>query len=73
MKIDVASVNKFLDLALIQREVPETLIDHYNLLEHHADECVECGECMKNCPFGVDIIGKMRKANEVFGKQEVRI
>lgn len=72
VKIDVASVNKFLDLALIQNEVPETLIDHYNLLEHHADECVECGECMKNCPFGVDIIGKMRKASEVFGKSEVR-
>jgi len=66
-KIDIASVNKYLDLALIQEDVPETLKNHYDLLEHQAGECVECGLCMKNCPFGVDIINKMKKAVKLFG------
>lgn len=65
-KIDIAAVNKYLDLALIQRIVPETLCDHYGLLEHHADECIACEQCMKNCPFGVDVISKMRQAAALF-------
>lgn len=66
-KIDIASVNKYLDLASIQEDIPETLKSHYDLLEHHASECIECGACMKNCPFGVDIIKKMKQANQLFG------
>lgn len=67
-KIDIAAVNKYLDLALIQETVPETLKDHYALLDYHAGECIECGECIKNCPFGVPIIEKMKQAVELFGK-----
>jgi predicted aldo/keto reductase-like oxidoreductase len=66
-KIDIALVNKYLDLALIQEVVPETLRNHYCLLEQHAGECIECGLCMKNCPFGVDIINKMKQAVKLFG------
>ncbi len=66
-KIDIASVNKYLDLALIQKDVPETVNNHYGLLEHHANECIECGLCMKNCPFNVDIINKMKQAVKLFG------
>ncbi|NNU77635.1 aldo/keto reductase [Clostridium estertheticum] len=66
-KIDIALVNKYLDLSLIQENVPETLKNHYDLLEHHASECIECGACMKNCPFGVDIINKMKQAVKLFG------
>lgn len=66
-KIDIASVNKYLDLALIQEDVPETLKNHYDLLEHHASECIGCELCMKNCPFGVDIINKMKQAVKLFG------
>jgi len=65
--IDIASVNKYLDLALIQEAVPETLKNHYDLLEHHANECIECELCIKNCPFDVDIINKMKKAAKLFG------
>lgn len=65
--INVADVNKYLNLALAQGEVPETVADHYRLLEHHASECVACGSCERNCPFGVEIIQKMQKAVEVFG------
>jgi len=31
-----------------------------------ASECIECEVCVERCPFGVDIIGKMRRAVEVF-------
>ncbi len=65
--ISVADVNKYLNLALSQGEVPETVADHYKLLEHHASECVACGKCEKNCPFGVEIIQKMKMAAETFG------
>lgn len=65
--IDVASVNKFLDLCIAQGEIPETVREHYLSLEHHASECIECGSCMRNCPFEVNIIEKLKKANEIFG------
>lgn len=66
--IDIASVHKFLDLCIAQGEVVETAREHYYALEKHASNCIECGACMRNCPFGVDIISKMKKAVEVFGQ-----
>ena len=65
--INVADINKYLNLALAQGEVPETVADHYKLLDHHASECVSCGSCVRNCPFGVEVIQRMQKAVEVFG------
>lgn len=65
--INVAEVNKYLNLALAQKEVPETVADHYKLLKHHSEECIECGSCEKNCPFGVKVIEKIRKAKDIFG------
>lgn len=65
--ISVADVNKYLNLALAQGEVPETVADHYKALEHHASECIACGSCERNCPFAVGVIEKMKKAAEAFG------
>ena len=66
--IDIAMVNKLTDLALMHEdEIPSSVLDHYKVLLYHASDCTECGRCMRRCPFGVDIIGKMRKANELFG------
>jgi Predicted oxidoreductases of the aldo/keto reductase family len=67
-KIDIASVNKFLDLCIAQGKVVETAREHYQSLEHYASECIECGACMRNCPFGVDVISKMKQAVHIFGK-----
>lgn len=66
-EIDVASVNKYLDLAQVQETVPETLRDHYSLLKRHGGDCIACGKCEKNCPFGVPIMEKMKRAKELFG------
>lgn len=65
--IDIASVNKYYNLTSAQDGIPETVREHYKVLGHHASECVACGRCVKNCPFGVDIIGQMQKAVDRFG------
>ncbi len=65
--ISVADVNKFLNLAVAQGKVPETVREHYKLLPHHASECIQCGACEKRCPFGVPVREKMKQAVELFG------
>jgi len=39
----------------------------YHSRRANASDCIECEVCIERCPFGVDIIGKMRRAVEVFG------
>ena len=68
--IDIASVTKFLDLATVQNEVPETVKQHYDALQHTASDCIGCGNCEPNCPFGVNIRGNMAKAVTVFGAEK---
>ena len=66
-KIDIASVTKFLNLAEAGSSVPETVREHYAVLEHHAGECIGCGMCERRCPFGVKIRANMTRAEKVFG------
>ncbi len=66
-KIDIASVTKFLNLTRAQKELPETVREHYKLLPRHGGDCVKCGVCETRCPFGVKIRENMKKAAEVFG------
>jgi hypothetical protein len=42
------------------------LQDGYNALPTKASDCVECGSCMQRCPFGVDVISKMKEAKQMF-------
>ena len=65
--ISVADVTKYLNLAIAQGEVPETVREHYAVLPHKAGECVQCGACESRCPFGVEIRKNMKKAEGVFG------
>lgn len=65
--IDIASVNKYAALVKAEGGVPETVREHYKILQHHAGECIKCGRCEKNCPFDVEIIKKMEEAVEIFG------
>ena len=66
-KIDDAYVTKFLNLAVAQPDVPETVREHYAALEHHAGECIQCAVCEARCPFGVEVRQNMRKAKKIFG------
>ena len=66
-RIDIAQVNKYLDLALLQEQTPETVAAHYQALEHRASDCIQCGHCERNCPFSVQVIQRMEQAVSVFG------
>ena len=66
-QIDIANVTKFLHLAQTQDEIPETVREHYKVLEKHAGDCVACGICETRCPFGVKVRENMKKAVSVFG------
>lgn len=65
--IDIASVTKFLNLAKAQGELPETVREHYMVLNHHSGECIQCGACETRCPFDVAIIENMKAAENIFG------
>ena len=64
--IDVAMVTKFLNLCKAQGHMPETVREHYRVLEHKASECTACGACETRCPFKVPVRENMRQAAELF-------
>lgn len=68
MKLDIAMVNKYADLAKMQPEVPQSVREHYLALSAHASDCIGCGGCESRCPFGVPVVERMRETAEIFGK-----
>lgn len=69
-KLDIAAITKFLNLAQQYEQTPETIMEHYWSMPTTAADCIMCGRCEKNCPFGVDIRSNMKQAIEVFGKNK---
>lgn len=65
-QIDIAQVNKYLDLAELSGEIPATVRAHYAALEKNAADCVACGACEERCPFGVPVIERMERAVKRF-------
>ena len=66
--IDIAMVTKLLNLAKAQGQLPETVREHYAVLEPKASACIACGACELRCPFGVPVRQNMAEAIEIFGK-----
>jgi predicted aldo/keto reductase-like oxidoreductase len=67
-EIDIAMVNKYLDIANLDiNNIPSTIRSHYQSLAYKGSECTECGNCEKRCPFGVPVINNMKKAEELLG------
>ncbi len=64
--IDIAMVNKFYDLATMQKEPSESIRAHYASLSAHAGDCIGCGGCESRCPFGVPVVTRMKKTKELF-------
>ena len=67
--IDIAAVNKYLDIALLDEEnVPPSVRLHYGALKAGGGDCVSCGSCEKRCPFSVQVRGNMSRAAAIFGR-----
>lgn len=66
VEIDIAMVNKLYDLAVMQKETPSSVKEHYKALEKTAADCIGCGGCETRCPFGVPVVQRMEKAKELF-------
>ncbi len=62
--IDIGSVNKFYDLAVIGDDMAR---QHYLALEKKASDCISCGHCNSRCPFAVDQMNRMQEIREFFG------
>ena len=66
--INIAAVNKYLDIAVLnEAAIPPSVVSHYRSLEHRAAECTACGSCEKRCPFSVPVVQNMKKAAALFG------
>jgi len=69
-KINIASVNKYLDIALLdEKNIPPSIISHYRDLEHRGSDCIACGSCEERCPFSVPVVQNMKKAAALFENQ----
>jgi predicted aldo/keto reductase-like oxidoreductase len=67
-RIDIACVNKYLDIALLdEKNIPPSVTSHYRSLEHRAAECTACGGCEERCPFSVPVVKNMKKSAALFG------
>ena len=67
VNIDIAMVNKFYDLAVMQEKVPESVREHYKSLKPTASACIACRSCETRCPFGVKIADRMTETAALFG------
>ena len=65
VEIDIAAVNKYLDIAKLDpANVPPSIKSHYSSLTHTGAECIACGHCENRCPFGVPVIANMQEAEK---------
>jgi predicted aldo/keto reductase-like oxidoreductase len=68
-EIDIAAVNKYLDVALLDTaNIPPGVRRQYAALAARGEDCVSCGSCEARCPFDVMVMDHMRQAAELFGK-----
>jgi len=49
-----------------RRGLTDEIRTAYGALEQDASDCIACGQCSSRCPFGVDVVSKMKEAVEVF-------
>lgn len=68
INIDIAMVNKYLDIAMLDtNKIPQSIIQHYRSLQVSSANCTACGNCEEKCPFFVPIIENMKLAVELLG------
>jgi predicted aldo/keto reductase-like oxidoreductase len=62
--INIAKVISLVDTA--EHEITDVLKRQYNELKAKASHCIKCGVCAKRCPFDVDVVLKMERAETIF-------
>ena len=66
-EIDIAAVNKYLDIARLDAEhIPSSIRSHYAGLDRSGKDCTYCGSCESRCPFGVPVMDNMAAAVRLF-------
>ena len=63
--LDVGLINKYYDLARAGDALARA---HYEHLDKHAGDCVQCGHCDRRCPFHVEQTGRMKEIQTYFGR-----
>ena len=63
--LDVGLINKYYDLS---RAGDQLAKEHYLNMEHHAEDCIQCGHCDNRCPFHVEQTTRMKEIQSYFGK-----
>lgn len=61
--IDIAAVNKYLDIARLN-PANASIRSHYRSV--CGEPCIACGNCEARCPFGVPVIRNMEEARALF-------
>lgn len=61
--IDIGAVNKYFDLARVGDQLA---VEHYKALSKKATDCIDCGLCVKRCPFHVDAKSRMEEIARFF-------
>lgn len=65
--IDIAAVNKYLDLVELDGRAADSVSAHYFTLTNNASDCIGCAVCEERCPFNVKVTQRMKRATEIFG------
>ncbi|MBR4881861.1 MAG: aldo/keto reductase, partial [Clostridia bacterium] len=69
-RIDIASVNKYLDLVELDKSPADSVKAHYSALDVTAESCISCGVCEDRCPFMVKVTERMKRAVLMFGNNK---
>jgi uncharacterized protein len=63
-RIDIGATIRLLETAA--GDLTDELQQRYRDLPNPASDCIECGDCESRCPFGVEVIPKMKNAAMAF-------
>jgi predicted aldo/keto reductase-like oxidoreductase len=63
-RINIAEMTRLADSAAYG--VSDEMKGKYDAIAYKASACIQCGACMKRCPFGVDVISNMERAVALF-------
>lgn len=63
-EIDIGQTIRLLETA--QGNPTPELQAAYDALSAKASDCLECGDCTERCPFGVDAMGKVAQAAQLY-------